>query len=91
MIDSELGEVLPGRRAISIRTVLKRCKANAMPTPAKPVLVGNAQDKEQPLRLRSAYSERRRKLDVAMIKGYRRLCAVTWEEVDFGKLVSERR
>jgi hypothetical protein len=70
---------------------LKRCKANALLTRAKPVLVGRAQDKESPLRLRSADAERRRKLELAMIKGDRRLCAVTWEEVDFGKLVSERR
>jgi hypothetical protein len=58
---------------------------------AEPVLVGNAQDKDRSLRLRSAYAERRRKLDLAMIKGDRRLCSVTWEEVDFGKLVSELR
>src|SRR5258708_6270480 len=35
LIDSELAEALPGRRTVSVCTVLKRCKSNASPISAK--------------------------------------------------------
>jgi hypothetical protein len=91
LIDSELAEALPGRRTVSVCTALKRCQADASPTSKVNVNWQRAEEATRPLRLRSAYAERRGKLDLAMIKGDRTLCAVAWEEVNLGKLVSELR